>query len=48
MQNSLCGTMDQIFQTVEANKQTYVDFLCRICAYEAKAYDKVTIDSRMD
>ena len=48
MQNSLCGTMDQIFQTVEANQQTYVDFLCRICAYEAKAYDKETIDSMMD
>jgi glutamate carboxypeptidase len=40
--------MDQIFMTIDADLPKYVDFLCKICSYEAKANDKQTIDAMMD
>ena len=36
--------MEQIFKTIEKYFPKYVDFLCEICAFEAKAKDKETID----
>ena len=30
------------------NTEKYLDFLCKICSYEARAYDKKTIDSMVD
>ena len=40
--------MKRTFDYIEANAQRYIDFLCRICAFEARAYDKETIDSMVD
>lgn len=40
--------MQKIFQTIETNQQRYLDFLCLICSYEARAYDKETIDNMVD
>lgn len=35
------------FDTVDAQAETYIDFLCNICAFEAKAADKATIDAML-
>ncbi|MBQ3154910.1 MAG: M20/M25/M40 family metallo-hydrolase [Clostridia bacterium] len=35
------------FDTVDARTETYIDFLCNICAFEAKASDKETIDAML-
>ena len=40
--------MQQVFDTVMAQEQKYIDFLCRICSFEARAHDKQTIDSMVD
>ena len=40
--------MQKIFQSIEANQQKYIDFLCQICSYEARAYDKGVIDDMVD
>lgn len=40
--------MQMTFQTIEANQQKYIDFLAQICSYEARAYDKQTIDRMVD
>lgn len=40
--------VENTFQTIEAEFSRYVDFLCDICAFEAKAEDKQTIDSMLD
>ncbi len=40
--------MDQIFRTIDNNVEKYIDFLCHICSYEARAYDKETIDRMVD
>lgn len=40
--------MEQLFQIIENNTDKYVDFLCQICCFEARAYDKQTIDSMVD
>lgn len=37
-----------IAETVEAEFEKYVDFLCDICAFEARARDKKTIDRMVD
>ena len=37
--------VDSIFETIEAALPRYLDFLCDICAFEAKAGDKATIDA---
>lgn len=42
------SNMNQLFQTIERNRQKYVDFLYRICSYETRAYDKQTIDRMVD
>ncbi len=38
----------QAFQFIESATQKYIDFLCQICSYEARAYDKQTIDRMVD
>lgn len=38
----------QIFKSIETNTEKYLDFLCKICSYEARAYDKETLDSMAD
>ena len=40
--------MKRTFDYIEANAQRYIDFLCKICSFEARAYDKETIDSMVD
>ena len=42
------NNMDPVFQTVDTNLEKYLDFLCRICAYEARACDKETLDHMAD
>ena len=37
-----------IFHTIDALQETYLDFLCNICSFEARAYDKNTIDTMSD
>lgn len=36
------------FEIIEENKGKYLDFLCRICSFEARADDKCTIDQMVD
>ena len=38
----------QLMKTIESNFEKYVDFLCSICAFEARAKDKQIIDRMMD
>ena len=38
----------QIMESVENNFAQYIDFLCDICAFEAKAQDKQTLDKMAD
>ena len=40
--------MKNTFDYIEGNTQRYIDFLCDICAFEARAYDKDTIDAMVD
>ena len=40
--------MQQYSAAIERNFEKYVDFLCSICAFEARAKDKETIDRMMD
>ena len=40
--------MKNTFDYIDANTQRYIDFLCKICSFEARAYDKETIDSMVD
>ena len=35
---------EQLFWFIAENTERYLDFLCRICSYEARAYDKQTLD----
>lgn len=39
---------EQVSRVIEANTEKYLDFLCRICSYEARAYDKETLDRMVD
>ena len=39
---------EQIFGFIDANAEKYLEFLCQICSYEARAYDKQTIDRMVD
>lgn len=48
MRWSMENRFQGLFQIVENNKDKYVDFLCDICAFEARAYDKETIDQMVD
>ncbi len=36
------------FESIENHKEKYIDFLCKICSFEARAYDKDVIDSMND
>ncbi len=36
--------IENAFETIEYDVEKYLDFLCEICAFEAKANDKQTID----
>ena len=38
----------ELFKTIEANEEKYLDFLCRICAFEARAIHKDTLDAMAD
>lgn len=38
----------ETFKIIEMNQQKYLDFLCHICSYEARAYDKETMDNMVD
>lgn len=38
----------EVFKIIEMNRQKYLDFLCHICSYEARAYDKEIIDNMVD
>ena len=40
--------MEQIFKAIEAQTDKYLDFLCDICAFEARAKDKAVIDRMVD
>ena len=48
MQSISNGRVGQAFQFIDANSKKYLDFLCQICSYEARAYDKQTIDRMVD
>lgn len=37
----------QFFDTIREQTETYIEFLCNICAFEAKATDKTTIDAML-
>jgi len=37
-----------IFAAIQHNNARYLDFLCRLCAFEARAYDKQTLDRMAD
>lgn len=39
---------EQVFKFIETNTEKYLDFLYKICSYEARAYDKETLDSMVD
>ena len=43
-----CNIAEKTFQTIDANVEKYLDFLYHICSYEARAYDKQTIDRMVD
>ena len=36
--------IETVFETIEYDVEKYLDFLCKVCAFEAKANDKQTID----
>lgn len=38
----------QLIHTIDGNFEKYLDFLCRICSFEARAKDKDTINRMMD
>ena len=40
--------IDKVFKTIETSFPRYLDFLCDICEFEAKAEDKQTIDEMID
>ncbi len=40
--------IESVFGTIEKEFDKYVDFLCDICAFEAKATDKETLDKMAD
>ena len=40
--------IEKIFATIEFEVQKYLDFLCKICEFEAKAENKQTINDMID
>ena len=45
-QNS--DAIKEAFKAIDVSVDKYLDFLCQICSYEARAYDKKTIDRMVD
>lgn len=43
-----CNKTMETFQRIDAGLEKYLDFLHRICSFEARAYDKETIDQMVD
>ena len=43
-----CDTIKEVFKTIDLGVDNYLDFLCEICSFEARAYDKETIDRMVD
>lgn len=43
-----CDLIKEAFETIDFSIDKYLEFLCRICSYEARAYDKETIDRMVD
>lgn len=41
-------TVWEAFKTIDLGADEYLDFLCQICSFEARAYDKETIDRMVD
>lgn len=39
---------EELITCIDANFEAYLDFLCRICAFEARATDKQTLDRMAD
>ena len=48
MQSISCDIVEQAFHFIDGAAQKYIDFLAHICSYEARAYDKQTIDRMVD
>ena len=44
MQPIPSNTVEQAFEIIEENKEKYLDFLSHICSFEARAYDKDTLN----
>ncbi len=40
--------MEKAFQFIDKNTESYLNFLCDICAFEAKAENKQTVDAMID
>lgn len=40
--------INNVMKFIDKNQKKYIDFLCKICSYEARAYDKKTIDKMVD
>ncbi len=40
--------IEKIFRTIECDAPKYLDFLCKICEFEARAENKQTIDAMID
>ena len=40
----ILDAVKEAFKTIDSNVDKYLDFLCQICSFEARAYDKQTID----
>ncbi len=41
-------SVENIFKTIETLEEKYIEFLCDICSFEAKADDKKTIDAMVE
>lgn len=41
-------SLEKTFEIIEKNRKKYLNFLYEICSYEARAYDKETIDCMVD
>lgn len=42
------GVILELFHYIHTHQQKYLDFLCKICSYEARAYEKDVINSMAD
>ena len=44
----ISDTVKEAFKFIDCGVDKYLDFLCQICSFEARAYDKQTIDLMVD